>query len=246
MVVVNGAQGMVHRIPAPLSLARQPLNIRFDGSNPQLHGVALVRHAVEPARSNHHGLPVNLDGVGKEAGFVLDHCEHDAVAADAATEGAASDAIGHSGASMNGRVHCTPSRLRGKGMPRGPDYPTAGTSLSSAVLRLGALGQGLDGNLLRFLKSGSARAERAGMDLDHRAVVNVHRKQPPLPSTPTPDVGSVRMPGSVHRQRDAMKRLWCLVCRHFYCRLYSRPKSAFSVRTPQAWGPEALSVEGTL
>ncbi len=244
MKVVHGAQDTPRAIPAPLGLARQSFDIRFDGSNAELHGVAFIRYAVKATRPYQHWLPVNLDSAPEETGFVLGHCEHNAVAADAATESATSDAIGHSGPSMNGRVHCTPAQQRWIAPPAGPNHPTTGTSLSGAVLRLGALSQGVDGNLLRFLKSGSTRAERARVNLDHRAVVNVHSKQSPLPGAPTPDVGRIRVPGSVHRQRDAMKRLWCLVCCHFYRRLYSRPKSASSVRTPQARRPEALSVEG--
>ncbi len=243
MDAVNGTKDASRAIPAPLGLARQSFDKRFDGGDPELHGVALIRHAVKPTRQDQHRLPVDFDCTAEEAGFVLGDCEHNVVAADAATERAVSDAIGHSGSSINGRVHCNPGQQRWIAPWAGPDHPTTGISLSGAVFPLGALDQRLDGDPLGFFKSGSARAKWARLDLNHRAVMDVDREQTPLLGTPTPDVGGVRVPGSVYRQRDAMKRLRCLICSHFYRRIYSHPKSASRDQGPQALRAEALIME---
>lgn len=88
---------LAYAMPAPLVLGWQSFNVGFDGSNPKLHGVALIRHTYESARSNRYRVAINLDGVPEEAGFVLGDREHNAIAADAAAEGTASCAIGHSG-----------------------------------------------------------------------------------------------------------------------------------------------------
>lgn len=243
MDTVNGTQDASRAIPAPLRLAWQSFDICFNCGNPELHGVALIRHAVKPTRPDQHRLPVDFDCAAEEAGFVLSDCEHNAVAADAATEDAASDAIGHSGSSINRRVHCNPGQQRWIAPWAGPDHPTTGISLSGAVFPLGAIDQRLDGDPFGFFKSGSARAERAGLDLDHRAVVDVDREQTPLLGTSTPDVGGVRVPRTVYRQRDAMKRLRCLICSHFYRRIYSQPESASRDQGPQALRAEALIME---
>lgn len=243
MDAVNGTKDASRAISAPLGLARQSFDIRFDGGNPELHGVALIRHAVEATRPDQHGLPVNLHRAPKETRFVLGDREHNAIAANAATEGAASDAIGHSGSSINGRMHCNPGQQRWIAPWAGPDHPITGISLSGAVFAVGTFDQRLNGEPFGFFKSGSARAERARMDLDHRAVMDVDREQTPLLGTPPPDVGGVRVPGSVYRQRDAMKRLRCLICSHFYRRIYSQPESASRGHGPQALRTEALMME---
>lgn len=243
LVGETGAKARATTVPSDLT--RQSFNIRFHGSNPELHGVALIRHAVKATRPYQHWLPVNFYSAPKEAGIVLGHREHNAVAADAATEGASFHAMGHSGAPINGRVHCTAAPQQCIAPPAGPDNPTTGTSLSFAVCRLRPLNQLLDGDSFSFLKSGSTRTEGARLDLDHPAVVHVDTEQTPLRGTPAPDVGRVGVPGSMYRQRDAVKRLWCLIRRHFYLPINSRPKSASRVRGPQAWRPEALSVEGS-
>lgn len=243
MHVICRPQGTTRVRSAALSLARQSFDVRFNGSNPDLHGIALTRHAVKPTRSNRYWLAFNLDLVVEEAGFVLVDGEHNTVAADAAPEGTASCAIGHSESSMNGRVHCTPSRSRGKDASLGPDHPATGTWLSSAVVPPDALDQRLDGNSLSVLESGSARPERRRVNFDRRAVVDVHGQQSPFPRPASPDVGCVGVPGSSYRQRDAMKRLWCLICCHIHHCIYSPPESASRNQAPQVQRDEPFRME---
>lgn len=245
MHIFSATMGTPRAIPAPLGLARQSFDVGFDCSNPELHGVALVRHAVKSTRPDQHRLPVNLDRAAEKTGFVLGDREHNAVAADAAAEGATSDAIGHSGSSITGRVHCTPAHQQCIVPSAGPDHPTTGILLSGTVFGLGPLSQRPGGYSLGLFKSRAARSEGPRLHLDRRAMVDVHREQTPLPGVSTPDVGRVRVPGAGYRQRDTMKRLWSLLCCHFHRRVYSRFESAPCCRGPQAKRTESLSAKGS-
>lgn len=244
MHVLSATTGMPRAIPAPLGLARQSFDVGFDCSNPELHGVALVRDAVKSTRPDQHRLPVNFGRAPEQAAFVLGDCEHNAISADAAAESATSDAIGHSDFSINGRVHFSPAQQRRIAPPAGPDHPTTGIRLSGTVFGICPLSQSLDGDSLGLFESRAARSEGPRLHLNHRAVVDVHREQAPLPGIPTPDVGRVRVPGAGYRQRNAMKRLWCFLCSHCHRRIYSRIESDRCRRGPQASRTESLSVEG--
>lgn len=245
MHVVNRAENTARAMPALSILVRQPFDIRFHGGNAELHSVALAQHRCEVIRSNLDWTPIDLNGVPKTPNLVPADRQYKGVALDAAAKRVSTCEIGHFGSSMNGHVHCTPSRNRWKAPWPLSDQSFSEFWLRGAVLGRGAISQHFDRNPLGLLKSGPARAEGRHVHFHGRRAMDVHGEQSPLICTPTPDVGRVGVPGSMYGQRDAMKRLRCLICCHFYRRIYSQAEFASRGLTAQGHRDEVLSVAQT-
>ncbi len=224
-----------------LSLLRQCAYVGFNGGEAELHGIAFAQHRREVAPADIDWKTVNFSGVPESSKFVPADRQHNVVATNLAAKNARCSRISHCAWPMNTFINCTPHRKRGKGHRGVAGNVIDSALLCGALLRQLLTAKHLDSRSLGFFESGPAGTKGRQVDLHSAVMVNVNGQQTPLSRASSPDVGGVS--ATRNRQRDAMKRLWCLSSCHWYCRIYSRPESAFRSQAPQVQRAEALSME---
>ena len=202
-----------------LVLARHCFYARFNCGNAELHGIALSQNGSEIGRPELYDLAVNFSFVSEKPVLVLSNRKYEPVTVNAAAKSASCGVEHYGSASMNGRMNFTPGRWQCEGTCPALNGNVYELLLSSAAVRLRSIGQRPDRDYLRCLKSGSAGAKWRELHVYGPSSVDRHGQQSPLGRAAPPDAGRVRVPR--YRQRQGMKRLRCLFCRHFNCQIYS-------------------------